>query len=374
MLGITEIFRTHGPAYRERFDQTLLPSHRKTIADIIHCRTDVMGGHAFVCDACEHVRYAYHSCKNRSRPTCHETDRKVWLEKRKKERLPVPYFHAVFTLPKQLHPIIKTHQKIGYALLMEAAALSLMKLASDIRYVGGQIGLLSVLHTWTRALLYHPHVHCLIPAGGLSGDHRYWLAARKNYLVPVRALSDIFRATFMTLARRKLPGVAFPQSVWNVSWVVYCKSGPRTADYVLDYLARYVHQTALANSRILSTGQGKVTFRYKDSQKQQWKIMTLTPQEFMRRFLQHVLPPGFHKVRYYGLMAPRNRQWLNKIRRQLTLDAPLLKQETKGLSKEDNDNKEGISKKSARPMLCPVCQKGHLIPFMVIPRQWRAPP
>ena len=173
MPGITEIFRTCGPAYRELFDQTILPSHRKTIADIIHCRTAVMGGDAFVCDSCNHVRYAYHSCKNRSCPTCHESDRITWLEKKKKERLPVPYFHAVFTLPKELHPIIKAHQKIGYALIMEAAALSLMKLAADARYVGGQIGMLAVLHTWTRALVYHPGLFTV--NRGLALPIMFWI-------------------------------------------------------------------------------------------------------------------------------------------------------------------------------------------------------
>jgi len=365
MPGITEIFRTYGASYRDRFDASLLPSHRKTIADIIDCRTAVMGGHAFVCDTCEHVRYAYHSCKNRSCPTCHESDRKTWLEKRKKERLPVPYFHAVFTLPKELHEVIRSHQKIGYALIMEAAALSIMKLAEDARYVGGQIGLLAVLHTWTRALVYHPHVHCLIPAGGLSKDHRYWLSSRKNYLVPVRALSEIFRATFIALARRKLPDVPLPQSVWKKSWVVYCKSGGHTVDKVLTYLARYVHQTAMTNSRIISTQEGKVTFRYKDSQKQQWRMMTLDTQEFIRRFLQHVLPPGFHKVRYYGLLSPRNKQRLDRIRRELTFHASLPEQETQDSFKE---------KTVHSPTLCPVCQKGRLVPFMILPRQWRAPP
>lgn len=277
----------------------------------------------------------------------------------------MPYFHAVFTLPKELHEIIRSHQKAGYALIMEVAALSLMKLAADSRYVGGQIGMLAVLHTWTRALVYHPHVHCLIPAGGLSSDKRYWLEARKNYLVPVSALSEIFRATFMALIRRKLPHVVFPQSLWETSWVVYCKSGTHTADKTLAYLARYVHQTAITNSRILHTEQGKVTFRYKDSREHCWKTMTLDASEFMRRFLQHVLPRGFHKVRYYGLLAPRNRQRLDQIRRELNQNSPAPKQETQEPSK-------GRSNPSFP--LCPFCQKGHLIPMMVIPRQWRGPP
>ena len=213
MPAITDIFHTYGPSYWERFGQRMPPTHRRTLQDITNCRTQVLGGHIFQCNHCDHLRYAYHSCKNRSCPTCHESDRKAWLEEKQKERMPVPYFHAVFTLPKELHEIIRSHQKIGYTLIMEAAALSLMKLASDPHYVGGRIGMLSVLHTWTRALVYHPHVHCLIPAGGLSPDGHYWIEARNNYLVPVRELSDIFRATFIALARKKLPQAIFPQSI-----------------------------------------------------------------------------------------------------------------------------------------------------------------
>lgn len=365
MPGIADIFRTYGPSYRDRFGQSMPPSHRRTIQDVTDCRTEVMGGHVFACNYCEEIRYAYHSCKNRSCPTCHEADRKAWLEKRRQERLPVPYFHAVFTLPKELHEIIRSHQKAGYALIMEAAALSLTKLAADTRYVGGQIGMLAILHTWTRALIYHPHVHCLIPAGGISPDRRYWLEARKHYLVPVRALSEIFRATFMSLIRRKLPHVVFPQSLWEKSWVVYCKSGGHTADKVLAYLARYVHQTAITNSRILQAEHGKVTFRYKDSREARWKTMTLDASEFMRRFLQHVLPCGFHKVRYYGLLSPRNRQLLEQIRRELTQRTSPLEQETQEPAKNKN---------SHSCLLCPFCQKGHLIPVMVLPRKWRGPP
>ena len=365
MPGITDIFRTYGPSYRDRFGQSMLPSHLRTIQDITDCRTEVMGGHVFQCNHCEQLRYAYHSCKNRSCPTCHESDRKAWLEKRQQERLPVPYFHAVFTLPKELHEIIRSNQKIGYALIMEAAALSLMKLAKDSRYVGGQIGMLAVLHTWTRALVYHPHVHCLIPAGGLSPNHRYWLEARKNYLVPVRALSEIFRATFVALIRKKLPKASFPQSIWKTPWVVYCKPGHHTADKTLAYLARYVHQTAITNSRMIKTEHGKVTFRYKDSRECRWKMMTLDAQEFIRRFLQHVLPHGFHKVRYYGLLSPRNRQCLDQIRRELEQNLPTPKQETQEPPKD---------KGMHAFLLCPVCQKGHLIPIMVIPQRWRGPP
>lgn len=369
MPGIADIFRTYGPSYRNRFGQSMPPSHRQAIQDITDCRTEVMGGHVFVCNHCEQLRYAYHSCKNRSCPTCHEADRQAWLEKRKQERLPVPYFHAVFTLPKELHEIIRSNQKAGYTVIMEAAAKSLTKLAADSRYVGGQIGILSILHTWTRALVYHPHVHCLIPAGGLSPDHKYWLEARKNYLVPVTALSEIFRATFMALIRRKLPHVTFPRSVWKTHRVVYCKSTNHTADKTLAYLARYVHQTAITNSRIIKEDQGKVTFRYKDSRERQWKTMTLDALEFMRRFLQHVLPRGFHKVRYYGLLSCRNRQRLDQIRRELTIN-------TKTGETEASCLNDASPKQSSRQsfLLCPFCQKGYLIPIMVLPRKLRGPP
>jgi len=365
MPGITDIFRTYGPSYRDRYGQTMPPSHRRTIQDITDCRTEMMGGHVFVCNHCERLRYSYHSCKNRSCPTCHESDRKTWLEKRRQERLPVSYYHAVFTIPKELHEIIRSHQKIGYALIMEAAALSLMKLAADSRYVGGRIGMLSVFHTWTRALVYHPHVHCLIPAGGLSPDHRYWIEARKNYLVPVKALSEIFRATFIALALRKLPQVVFPQSIWKTRWVVYCKSDARTADETLAYLARYVHQTAITNSRILAAEHGQVTFRYKDSREHKWRIMTLDASEFIRRFLQHVLPRGFHKVRYYGLLSPRHRPLLEQISRELTKNTQTNETETSDPSK---------NKSAHSSLLCPLCQKGYLISIMAIPRRWRAPP
>jgi hypothetical protein len=366
MPGVADIFRSCGIEYRDRYGLTMPPSHRRAMQDVVDCRTERMGGHLFQCSHCDHLRYSYHSCKNRSCPACHESDRKAWLDKRRREQLPVPYYHAVFTVPRELHGVIRSHQKIFYALLMEAAALSLMKLAADSRYVDGKIGMLSVLHTWTRALVYHPHVHCLIPAGGISHDNRYWLEARKNYLVPVRALSDLFRATFITLARKKFPKTFFPESLWRTPWVVYCKPCHRAADKTLVYLARYIHQTAITNSRILAAEQDKVTFRYKDSRESRWKTMTLESSEFIRRFLQHVLPSGFHKVRYYGLLSPRNRKRLEQIRRELTNKAET--GEAEPLISVSNTNIV------ASILLCPLCRKGYMISIMTLPRRWRAPP
>jgi len=366
MPGVADIFRSYGPQYRIRYGAAMPPSHRRTMQAVIDCRTERMGGHLFQCTHCHQVRYSYHSCKNRSCPTCHESDRKAWLEKRKQEQLPVPYYHAVFTVPRQLHGIIRAHQKILYALLMEAAARSLMKLAADTRFVGGKIGMLCVLHTWTRALVYHPHVHCLIPAGGISPDQRYWLDARPTYLVPVRALSNLFRASFITMARKKLPDVAFPQSLWNTPWVVYCKPCGHSTDKTLAYLARYVHQTAITNSRILAVAQGNVTFRYKDSTECRWKTMSLDASEFIRRFLQHVLPRGFHKVRFYGILSPRSQSLLEQIRRLLAN-----KSEADADEPSKNDTNPAIP---PAPVLCPLCRKGYLIEVMTIPRTWRAPP
>jgi hypothetical protein len=307
-----------GAEYLERFGTGMLPSHLRAVRDIAECRTESFGGHLAVCDHCGEWRYSYHSCRNRSCPKCHGSDTEKWLDERRSELLSVAYFRLVFTVPKELHGIFRTHQRILSSILIKAVASSLMDLARDPRCVGGTIAVLWVLHTWTRALLYHPHVHCLVPGGGLSDDECSWLAARTRFLVPVRALSEIFRARFMDLARRALPGKAFPDSLWDTDWVVYSKPSVQGADNVLRYLARYIHRIAITNKRIRSVENGEVTFRYKDSRERCWKTMTLPALEFMRRFLQHVLPGAFHKVRSYGLLAPANRQRLHQINESLS--------------------------------------------------------
>jgi len=249
---------------------------------------------------------------------------------------------------------------------MHAAALSLAKLALDPHYVGGKIGVLSVLHTWTRALIYHPHVHCLAPAGGLSLDGASWLVPPKGFLLPVRALSRIFRAKFMDLARKSLPHVSFPESVWQVEWVVYSKPSVQGTEKLLHYLARYIHRIAITNNRILSLDDGQVAFRYKDSREKAWKTMTLPVMEFIRRFLQHVLPMSFHKVRYYGLIAPCNRHLLERAR-SLVTDEEIRPKQT-----EDSSLTVGPSKPAYLP--CPFCEAGHLILVRSLSYPGRAPP
>jgi hypothetical protein len=256
MPELADIFRRYGAAYLQQFDHTLLPSHRRAIEDILDCRTEARGGHVYVCDHCGRSQYAYHSCRNRSCPKCHQQQTEAWLQARRAELLPVAYFHVVFTVPQELRRCLRGHQKTLYGILMQAAAGSLIKLAADPHYVGGLIGVLATLQTWTRTLAYHPHVHCLVPAGGVCADRRTWLDARATYLVPERALSRIFRGLFSELVARRAPQLRLPDAIWHTDWVVYCKPTIQGTQRVLDYLGRYVHRVAITNRRIVSIDDG----------------------------------------------------------------------------------------------------------------------
>ena len=365
MLEVADILRRYGGEYLQKFGLSMPAGHRRTFQDILHCRTPAMGGHVFSCDHCHHQVYSYHSCRNRSCPKCHGDQTEKWLAHRSQELLPVSYFHVVFTLPQELRSPVRSQQKVLYGLLMKAAARALIKLAADPHYVGGRIGVLAILHTWTRTLLYHPHVHCLAPAGGVS-DHQQWLPARQDYLVPVRALSKIFRGMFRDLLTRELPQIQISQAVWRREWVVYCKPTLQGAEKVLRYLGRYVHRVAIANSRILSIDDGQVTFRYQKCGATSWKTMTLSAQEFMRRFLQHVLPQGIHKVRYYGLWNPSQRRLLHQVRIVLARDAR---------TQETNIPDEEVSARSIpEGKTCPQCGQGILVCIGRILRPRRAPP
>jgi hypothetical protein len=297
MPEVADILRRYGRDSLDRFGEQRLPSPRRAMADLVHCRTEALGGHLLQCDNGGQEHYVYHSCRNRSCPKCHGHETEAWLAARRQELLPVPYVHVVFTLPQELRQLIRQNQKDLSDILIRAAAQSLITLAADPHYVGGLIGVLCVLHTWTRALAYHPHVHCLVPAGGVAADHQQWRPARQTYLVPVRALSKMFRGRFCALVHQERPALNLPESVWTTDWVVYCQPTVPGTEKVLDDLGRYVHRIALTNSRILSIDDGQVCFRYADSRTHRWQTMTLPAQEFIRRFLPHVLPRGFHKVR-----------------------------------------------------------------------------
>ncbi len=370
MLEVADVLRRYGEAYVEKFGGSMPPSHRRALRDIRDCRTEVLGGHVYACDRCGHRQYAYHSCKNRGCPKCQGDDTQAWLAQRRGELLAVPYFHVVFTLPQELHAIVRRHQKTMYGVLMQAAARSLMKLAADPRYVGGRIGVLAVLHTWTTALSYHPHVHCLVPGGGVTSEGN-WVAARKDYLVPVTALAVIFRGMFLEMLRKALPQERVPNAVWRKPWVVYCKPAIQGSERVLRYLARYVHRVAFANSRLVCIENGQVTFRYKARGKgrRPWKTMSLPADEFLRRFLQHVLPRGTHKVRYYGIWHPSQRALLRRIQLATApAEIPSATEDERAAPTESPVEAASENRK------CPCCGEGTLILTETIPRRIRAPP
>lgn len=362
MTTLADIVATHGGDYLARFGATMLPSHRRALADIAACRTETMGGHVAECEECGHQHYRYHSCKNRSCPKCHGTETGRWLALREAQLLPVRYFHLVFTLPQELRDPVRKNQKQLYALLMQAASETLAKIGHDPRFVGGTLGMLAVLHTWTRALEHHPHVHLLVPAGGLDTDG-VWRESRKKFLVPVKALSRLFRERFMTLARKALPNEAFPKEVWDKEWVVFCKPTFNRARKVLAYLGRYVHRIAITDNRLVSLENGLVTFRYQSCDTRQWKTMRLPAEEFLRRYLQHVLPRGFHKVRYYGLLSPRNRVVLRRL--QLLL--------AEGRTPRA-DPEQPMAQAREPNNRCPCCEEGLMVVISWLPRRARSPP
>jgi hypothetical protein len=369
MLEIADVFRRYGEAYLQKFGKQMLPSHRRAFYDILHCRTAAMGGHVYVCDRCEHQQYAYHSCKSRHCPKCQGGDAELWLQQRRQELLAVPYFHVVFTLPKELRPIVRRHQKTMYGALMKAAAKSLMKLAADPRYVGGRLGILAVLHTWTGTLTYHPHAHLLVPAGGVNEDGE-WVTARQDYLVPVEALALIFRGMFLQMVRRALPRQHLPNSLWTKKWYVYCEPTVQGTERVLQYLGRYIYRVAFANSRLVCIDGGQVTFRYQNRRKRQWKTMTLPASEFIGRFLQHVLPRGTHKVRYYGIWNPSQRSLLRRV--QLVtgpMQIPSATQQDPTPPTPATPDRPAETRKK-----CPCCGEGRMVLVETIRRQIRAPP
>jgi hypothetical protein len=319
MTTLAEIVREYGEVYEAKYRSKILPSHRRTLRDIANCQTSVMGGHVYHCDTCQTTHYQYHSCQNRHCPQCQHRKGQEWLEKQQDALLPVPYFMVTFTLPSELHALAKRHQKIVYNILFRTSAEALKQLAQDGRYVGGEIGMIGVLHTWGRDLSYHPHVHYLVPAGGLSFDGEQWVSAQRNFLVPVKALSILFRAKFRDALRQTGLIHEVSPAVWQKNWITHSKPVGK-GEGALKYLAPYIFRVAISNRRILSVTDGQVTFSYRESDSGRWRRMTVSVDEFLRRFLQHVLPKGFVKVRYYGLFSPAKRHWLPLIKLWLGQD------------------------------------------------------
>ncbi len=369
MPELAEVFARYGPAYLDRYGSAMLPSHRRAMQDILRCRTEAMGGQVFCCNHCGRTHYVYHSCRNRSCPKCHGEQTQAWLAQRRQELLPVGYFHLVFTVPQELRACLRSRQTELYSLFMQAAAQATLRLAVDPHYVGGLVGMLAVLHTWGRTLNYHPHLHCLVTGGGFDRRTQEWRAAHPDYLIPVKALSRMVRDTFKDLLGPRLKSFNIPASVWQVPWNVNCQPVRNSIENVLNYLGRYVHRIAITNNRILGIDNGRVTFEYQNTADQQWKQMSLDAEEFIRRFLQHVLPQGFHKVRYYGLWAPAHRPLLRRL--QLLLATPENSSPSPALPASP------MPETSSDPgplWTCPYCGKGQLVFTGLLPRRGRAPP
>lgn len=323
-VELADVVRRFGPQYTSQYGPRMMPSQKRALADIAACCTRELGGRLYQCNACHDTFWRYHCCRNRACPKCHGPQTRQWLEARKAEVLPCDYFHAVATVPSELHAVFRGDQKSMYGLLMQVAAEAVKELCAKKRHLGALPGILSVLHTWNGQLGYHPHVHLLITGGGISPDDQHWEPARGEFLVPVAVLSRKIAAKFREALQAKAPDVfaGIPGTIWRREWVSFVKHYGHGNDAVLNYLSRYVFRTAISNARILGMDPTHVTFRWKDRHAPAWRTQQLPGVEFLRRFLRHVLPRGFHRVRYYGLWHPSKRSLSHRAWVLLILDTP----------------------------------------------------
>ncbi len=318
MLELADIVKEYGDAYREKYGDRMLPSHWDALWDIEHCRTSMMGGDLFWCDHCQEYIYSYHSCGNRHCPKCGGDRADAWRDRQMEKLLPVPYFLVTFTLPHTLNPVARSHQKLIYNLLFKTSAAALKTLALNPRWLGGTIGMVGALHTWDRAMGYHVHVHYLVPAGGIDLETGAWRPSHPKCLVPASALRDVFRAKFRDALQAADAAVfaQVPPETWSKNWVVHCKP-VGNGETALKYLTPSMYRVALSNQRLVSLDdEGMVTFRYKPHNGS-WTTMTLDALTFLHRFLQHVLPKGFQKVRYTGFLHPSAHKTLTALQEQL---------------------------------------------------------
>jgi len=342
MVEVQDIFLKYGNNYRTNHKLTL--EQHKAMSAIQKCRTSALGGHKEVCDSCGHTRISYNSCRNRHCPKCQALAKERWIENQKGNLLDIGYFHVVFTIPDTLNSVAYQNQKVVYALFFKAVAETLTELASDKKFLGAKIGFSSVLHTWGQNLMHHPHIHCIVPGGGLSSSGK-WVNSRKKFFIPVKVLSRKIRGKFLYHLKQlyyqnKLEfhgslihltnGKEFEtllSSLYDKEWVVYCKPPFRNAACVVEYLGRYTHRVAISNRRIIDIENDSVSFKWRDYRdNSKHKVMTLSVEEFIRRFLIHILPSGFMKIRHYGLLGNRNKKTKLKICKHLT-NTPLLTRE-----------------------------------------------
>ena len=364
MTTLADIFRRYGPQYREHFGERMLASHRAAMEAIETCRTAALGGHLYACPAYGTLRYSYHSCQNRHCPTCQHHAAQAWLAQQQHLLLPVPYFLVTFTLPAELREVARSYQQQIYSLLFRASAAAVQQLAQNPRFIGAQIGMIGVLQTWTRDLRYHPHVHYLVPAVGQAPDGR-WVQPNTHFLVHVKPLAALFRAKVRAALRQMHLDKEIPAEVWKGAWVVDCRPVGSGLS-ALKYLAPYIFRVALSNNRILGVADEKVTFRYTVGATGQTRRCTLPAEEFIRRFLQHVLPKGFVKVRYYGLFSPRQRKLLSQLRGQLALA-------TSPLAATSASDVPALCPAGGSVLRCPTCGELMRLSQTLLPRS-RSPP
>ena len=388
-LEVADVFRRYGAAYREA--HPLTGGQQRLMRAIERCRTAALGGHLERCDTCGHERPAYNSCADRHCPKCQALARAHWLEARRAELLDTAYFHVVFTVPDAIAAIALQNKARVYAILFRATAETLRTIGADPKHLGAELGFLAVLHTWGQTLLHHPHVHCVVPGGGLAPNGARWIPCRPGFFLPVRVLSRLFRGLFLAqlqaaFARGQLhfagplevlqDPVAFAEylaPLRQVEWVVYAKPPFGGPAQVLEYLGRYTHRVAISNNRLLAIEDGQVRFRWKDYRDHdRQKTMTLDVDEFIRRFLLHVLPGGFHRIRHYGFLGNRFRVVKLARCRQLLGMPPPLGVPSATRHRDYRDVYAALTGVSLR--VCPVCQHGQMVRVATLPRDPRAPP
>ncbi len=379
-LEVADIFRRYGDAYRREAGVSLSSAQGRVMTAIETCRTAVLGGHVEACDACGHQRIAYNSCANRHCPKCQSLKRAAWIDDRKQDLLDVEYFHVVFTVPQDVAAIAAQNKATVYNLLFRATAETLRTIAADPEHLGAELGFFAVLHTWGQTLVAHPHLHCVIPGGGLSPDGTQWLACRPGFFLPVRVLSRLFRRLFLqhlqaaydaeTLCLERSLAPLQDRPTWTralaglrrTEWVVYAKRPFAGPQQVLDYVGRYTHRVAISNDRLLDIEHGEVRFTYKDYRADPPRspsTMTLAAGEFIRRFLLHVLPAGFHRIRYYGFLGARHRREKLARCRQLLGSATSAPTPCAATAAPDyRDRVEALTGFSLR--VCPVCHHGEM--------------
>jgi hypothetical protein len=388
---VADIFRAYGSAYRKAYCKKMPLRNFRVMNAIEICRTKELGGHVDECDACGSLRISYNSCRNRHCPKCQCLDKERWLEARKRDILPTHYFHIVFTIPEALRPIALRNQKVVYGILFKAASATLKELAEDPKHLGVMIGFIALLHTWSQTLIDHPHIHCIVTGGGLSLDGKRWIKGKKQFFLPVKIISRLFRGKLLAYLKKaylaeelqfsgKISELkehsvfnALLTNLYNQEWVVYCKAPFKKPETVIDYLGRYTHRVAITNDRISQLAEEKVTFRYRDrDENNKIKFMSLDAFEFIRRFLFHVLPDGFMKIRHYGILSNRNRKEKLFVCKQL-LGAG-------GKASECDVEKESWEDLLFRitgidPTVCPTCGKGKMVQREKLqPKRGRCPP